>query len=83
VIGRQVQNCHPPESVQVVNQILAAFKDSSKDKAEFRIGMKGRFFLIQYFALRDQDGIYKGTLEVSEDITDIRDKRDEKRLLDW
>jgi len=83
VIGRRVQNCHPPKSVGTVEKLLDSFKKGEKDVAEFWIQMKGRFILIRYFAVRDQHGKYRGTLEVSQDVTDIRALSGEKRLLDW
>lgn len=83
VIGRKVQNCHPPKSLDVVNQILAAFRDGSRDVAEFWIESGGKFIHISYFALRDGGGKYCGSLEVSQDATGIRALHGEKRLLDW
>jgi DUF438 domain-containing protein len=83
VIGRKVQNCHPPKSFNMVQKILDEFRAGRRDKADFWIQMKGRFLLIQYFAVRDDKGAYKGTLEVSQDVTDIRKLEGQKRLLDW
>jgi DUF438 domain-containing protein len=83
VIGRKVQNCHPGKSVYMVESILEAFRSGEKDAADFRITLKGRFILIRYFAVRDEQGTYKGTLEVTQDITEIRGLQGEKRLLDW
>jgi len=83
IIGRKVQNCHPPESVNVVNDIIEAFRSGIKDHADFWINMKGRFIHIRYFAIRDKNGHYKGTLEVSQDVTAIRSLSGEQRLLDW
>lgn len=82
IIGRKVQNCHPPESIDVVNKIVASFKSGEKDSESFWIKIKGRFILIQYFAVRDEKGNYKGVAEVSQDVTDIRNLEGEKRLLD-
>lgn len=82
IIGRTVQNCHPPESVHVVDDLVQAFKSGEKDSESFWIQMKGRFILIQYFALRDKDNTYKGCIEVGQDITDIRKLDGEKRLMD-
>lgn len=82
IIGRTVQNCHPPESVHVVDDLVKAFKSGDKDSESFWIQMKGRFILIQYFALRDEDNAYKGCIEVSQDTTDIRKLDGEKRLMD-
>lgn len=83
VIGRKVQNCHPPASIHVVNRILNAFKEGRRDVAEFWIEMKGRFIHIRYFAVRDDKRVYKGCLEVSQDATEIRKLEGQKRLLDW
>jgi DUF438 domain-containing protein len=83
VIGRQVQNCHPPASVHLVNRILAAFRQGSRSSAEFWIQLNGRFVLIRYFAVRDAGGAYRGCLEVSQDATAIRGLQGERRLLDW
>lgn len=83
IIGRDIKNCHPHESVHVVEQIVEAFRKGEKDKASFWIQMKGEFILIQYFAVRDEFGNYKGVVEVSQEITEIRSLQGEKRLLDW
>jgi len=83
VIGRKVQNCHPPDSVHVVNQILESFRAGTKDVAEFWIGLQGRFVHIRYFAIRDRGGAYRGCLEVSQDVTGIRALEGERRLLAW
>ncbi len=82
VLGRKVQNCHPQKSVHVVEQILREFKEGTRDVAEFWINMRGRMIHIRYFPVRDRDGNYLGTLEVTQDITDIKKIEGEKRLLD-
>ncbi len=83
ILGRKVQNCHPPESVHVVNEIVEAFRNGTKSHADFWIQMKERFIHIRYFAIRDEKGMYQGTLEVSQDVTEIRELKGEQRLLDW
>ena len=83
IIGREVRNCHPPKSVHLVNKILDEFKSGSRETAEFRIELGGRFIYIRYFAVRDARGVYMGTLEVSQDLTEIRRLEGESRLLDW
>lgn len=83
IIGREVRNCHPPKSVHIVNKILDEFKAGSRDTAGFWLELKGRFLYIRYFAVRDLEGAYQGTLEVSQDLTDIRQLKGEKRLLEW
>ncbi|ABW17644.1 DUF438 domain-containing protein [Alkaliphilus oremlandii] len=83
IIGRDVNNCHPPDSVHIVQKIIEGFRTGQKDSAKFWIELKGKMILIQYFALRDAKGIYRGTLEVSQDITEIRGLEGQRRLLDW
>ncbi|MHA1561528.1 MAG: PAS domain-containing protein, partial [Promethearchaeota archaeon] len=83
VIGRNVKNCHPPKSQHIVMKILDAFKKGTKDVAEFWLDVKGNFIHIRYFAVRDKEGKYRGTLEVSQDITNIRKLEGTQRLLNW
>ncbi|HET6352165.1 MAG TPA: DUF438 domain-containing protein [Coriobacteriia bacterium] len=82
-IGRQVRNCHPPKSVDKVEQILAEFKAGTKDVAEFWIQMGPKFVHIRYYAMRDADGTYKGCLEVVQDATHVRALEGERRIVDW
>jgi len=82
IIGRTVQNCHPPESVHIVDELLKAFRSGAKDSEPFWIQMQDRFILIQYFALRDDEGNYKGCIEVSQDLTDLKNLEGEKRLME-
>ncbi len=83
IIGRKVQDCHPPKSVHVVDRVLRAFRGGERDVAEFWIDSQGRFIHIRYFAVRDAAGAYRGALEVAQDVTAIRALRGERRLLDW
>ena len=83
IIGRKVQNCHPHESVHIVNQIVESFKKGEKDEASFWIKMGEKFILIKYFAMRNEKNNYKGVLEVSQEISDIQKLTGERRLLDW
>lgn len=82
IIGRKVQQCHPPASVHRVQGILDDFRAGCRDEAEFWIQMQGRFIHIRYFAVRDEAGEYQGTIEVSQDLTRIRTLEGERRLLD-
>jgi PAS domain S-box-containing protein len=83
VIGRKVQHCHPPGSVDVVNRIIDDFRAGRQHVAEFWINFQGRFVHIRYFALHDQAGEYSGTLEVTQDVTDVRKLEGERRLLQY
>jgi DUF438 domain-containing protein len=81
VIGRAVQNCHPPKSLHVVQRIVEDFRARRRTEAEFWITMNGRFIHIRYFPLFEGDA-YRGVIEVSQDVTSIRALTGEKRLLD-
>lgn len=83
IIGRKVQYCHPPSSVDVVEKILDDFKSGRHDRAPFWINLRGRFVHIEYFAVRDDDGAYLGTLEVTQDLTDLKKLEGEQRLLSY
>ncbi|NCC47982.1 MAG: DUF438 domain-containing protein [Clostridia bacterium] len=82
IIGRKVINCHPPASMHVVEEILADFKAGKREHADFWIKMGPRYVLIRYFAVRDPQGEFLGTLEVTQDIAPIQAIDGEKRLLD-
>jgi DUF438 domain-containing protein len=83
IIGRKVQHCHPPRSVDVVERILGDFRAGRQSVAEFWIEFFGRFVHIRYFAVRGAGGEYLGTLEVTQDITRIRTLSGERRLLEY
>ena len=81
IIGRKVQNCHPPQSLDRVQRILDDFRAGARDVAEFWISMHGMFVHIRYFPLRDATGAYRGTLEVTQNIAPLRALEGERRLL--
>ncbi|GEL09611.1 hypothetical protein SAMN05192550_1384 [Flavobacterium glycines] len=83
IIGREVKFCHPPKSVGTVLRILEEFRKGTKNESSFWINYKERLIYIRYFAVRDADKNYKGVIEMSQDITDIKKIEGEKRLLDW
>jgi len=83
VIGKSVQNCHPKHSVDKVNQLLSDFKSGRRDSAEFWINLGERKVYIRYFAVRNKAGRYLGTLEATQDITEIKRIEGEKRLLKY
>ncbi len=83
IIGREVKFCHPPKSVDQVIRILEEFKKGTQDVAEFWIQFKGKFIHIRYFAVRDDEKNYKGVIEMSQDVTEIRALEGQQRLLDW
>ena len=83
ILGRKVQYCHPPSSVDTVQRILDDFHAGRQDHAQFWIEMGGQFITIEYFAMRDDEGAYLGTLEVSQNLTEKRALTGEQRLLTY
>lgn len=81
IIGRQVHNCHPPASVHIVEKLVEDFKTGKKDSESFWIKMGGKYVYIKYFAIRDENGDYAGTMEVTQDIQPIQEISGEKRLV--
>jgi PAS domain S-box-containing protein len=83
IIGRTVQNCHPHESVEIVNRIIDAFRKGDQSSAEFWLHLHDRFIYITYLAVRDADNQYRGVLEITQDITELQKLTGERKLLDW
>lgn len=83
ILGREVQYCHPPKSVDMVQKILADFHEGREDQARFWLELGGKFIIIEYFALRDDAGQYLGCLEVSQDLTEKRTLTGSQRLLNY
>jgi len=83
ILGRAVQHCHPPKSVHIVDQIISDFRSGRQSVAEFWIELHGKFIHIRYFAVRNAEGEYLGTLEVTQDLTPLRALTGERRLLQY
>lgn len=81
VIGREVKNCHPPQSVHIVEKIVEDLRSGKKEHEDFWINFKEMFVHIRYYAVRNAKGEYLGTLEVTQDIVPIRALEGEKRLM--
>jgi hypothetical protein len=81
ILGRKVQYCHPPKSVRIVNQIVKDFKAGEQERARFWINLGGKLIYICYYAVRDSRGDYLGTLEVTQDLSEVRSLEGEQRLL--
>jgi uncharacterized protein len=83
IIGRKVHNCHPPKSVETVDQILSDFKAGRQSVAEFWINFQEKFVHVRYFAVRAEDGRYLGTVELTQDLSPLRALQGERRLLEY
>ena len=81
VIGKKVQDCHPPKTLHLVNQVIDDLRSGRREFAAFWIDLHRRKIYIRYFALRGEDGNYLGCVEVTQDITEIQKLEGERRLL--
>jgi PAS domain S-box-containing protein len=82
IIGRKVQQCHPPKSIHIVDRVVDDLRNGRRSSADFWIDVQGRKIYIRYFPVRNEKGEYLGCLEVSQDITEIQKLKDERRLFD-
>ncbi len=82
IIGRLVEDCHPPKSLDMVLEVVNAFKSGEKDEEHFWIQRDGLFILIRYYAVRDKDGTYLGVAEVTEEISNLRSLEGNKTLIE-
>lgn len=79
-IGRDVMNCHPPKSYEIVEQLVKDLK-SGKKKKEVAWFKKGSTYVhITYVAVHDDAGEYLGILEYVQDITDLIGIEGENRV---
>ena len=83
ILGRQVQFCHPPSSVHIVDKIIDDFRSGREDAAKFWINFKGMFVHIAYYAIRNEKGEYLGTAEITQDIAELKRTEGERRLLTY
>ena len=83
ILNRDVRHCHPPASAHIVDKILNDFKSGKQSRAPFWINHRGSFIHIEYFALRNEQGEYLGTLEVSQNLTGYRKLAGEQRILSY
>ena len=83
VIGREVKNCHPAKSVHIVEEIVGKFRSGEQSQAEFWINKPGLFIYVIYTAVRDENGKFRGVLEMMQDCTHIRELEGSRTLLTW
>lgn len=87
-MGLNFRDCHPQESLPMVEKIVAEMKSGARDKVRFWIdlpvppeGAKHKI-LIEFYALRDSRGRYLGCMECTQDVQDIMELKGQKRLMD-
>ncbi len=83
VIGREVMNCHPRKSAHIVREVIDKLRSGEQDHAEFWINKPGVFIYIYYVAVRDENGRFRGVLEMMQDCLHIRSLEGSQTLLTW
>ena len=68
---------------EIDEKIVAAFKEGTQDKVARWGESEGNFIYQSLVALRDDEGNYKGILNIKQDVTEIRALEGEQRILDW
>ena len=71
-LGRDVFSCHPPKIEPMVRAIIGDFKSGARDKVEVYMNKKEGDFLVSYFAVRDKNGTYLGTMELVQNMEGIK-----------
>lgn len=80
-IDGQAENCHPAKSVKIMKQLVADLKSGKKDVEMLWYEELGKFVVVTYCAVRDDDGVFLGTLEYVQDAKSIRGLEGEKRKI--
>lgn len=72
-LGKDLRLCHPPRFQEAMQKIIEEFKSGRQSRVKFwRSSHKDKFICIEYIALRNANNDYLGTLEVVQDITELK-----------
>ncbi len=83
-IGRDVRDCHPPGSLELLETILREFRAGTRDVAEgWSTEKDGSVKLVRYIAVRDPHGTYKGILEVIQTVSELQRITGEQAMPGW
>ena len=64
-------------------EIIEKFRNGEQDFVEFWINKPGLFIYISYSAVKDENGKFRGILEMMQDCTKIRSLEGSQTLLNW
>lgn len=71
-LGREVFSCHPPKIEPMVRAIISDFREGKRDSVPVWMEKNGRTMLVKYIAVRDSKGNYVGTMEMVQDMEEIK-----------
>jgi len=79
IIGRKVEFCHPPRSIELVKNMVKSFLNGRRDPYVFWAKSRNKTILVQYIpVIRDKELI--GIMEVAMDVTKIKDVIESGRI---
>lgn len=78
-LGRLVFECHPPQIVPVVKNLLADFRARKRESLEVARYIMGKPVMVKYMAVYGETGKYLGTVEVVQDCSHILSKFPQRR----
>ena len=67
-IDREVFSCHPPKIEPMVRSIIDDFRAGRRDSVPVWMEKGGRTMLVTYYAVRDKEKNYLGTMEFVQDM---------------
>ena len=67
-IDREVFSCHPPKIEPMVRSIIDDFRAGRRDSVPVWMEKGGRTMLVTYYAVRDHEKRYLGTMEFVQDM---------------
>ena len=73
-LGRDVMNCHPPEIIPVVRNLIADFKAKKRTQMIVYRRIREQPIRVQYQAMYDTAGEYLGTVEFVTDHAEALEK---------
>jgi len=72
-LGKDLHVCHPKKYIPLMEQVINDFKSGAQSHARFwRQDHLGKFICIDYYAMKNADGEFIGSLEVVQDISDVK-----------
>ena len=71
-LGRKVYDCHPARIRPIVEDMISRFKAGTLDQMERWVPLPGKSIRILYLPVRDENNQYVGTLEMIQDMKDVK-----------
>jgi PAS domain S-box-containing protein len=79
ILGRDVRDCHKPESLPRTDQMLDDLRSGRKDEDEFWVDGLGVKLLNRFLAVRDESGGYLGCIEYLLNFTALEELAEAKK----